>query len=704
MADVVINAQFNTANIVSGAQKATRSMKVLDNAIGGALGRLASNIISSAANSFAGLAGSLVTSAIAVENMTTQFTTLTGSVQSAEKHVRDLQQFAAKTPFQLEGIASASAKLQGFGFQASLIPDLLQKIGDVASASGTPLGEIALIYGQVGAAGKLTGERLLQLQERAIPILPALAKQLGVAESAIKDLVSAGKVDLDTFTKAFESLSAQGGVAFEGMIRASKTTSGLISTLKDNFNLTAAEFGKKLLPALKQGALVLTDFAQWLGRNKAALIATAKQLTYLTTVTVAAYGAVKLATFFMNTFTASMLANPIFLAATAISLLAGSILAYNLATKNAIPTQSKSNSQIRETIRLRQKQIDKGKARIKIIKQDIALQKSKGALADRPILEAREYELQQLERSLNLKGLIIRSDKDHLKVREQAKLSRAQEVAFQKALTVQTLKLSQIRGTSARRAFVDQINNLRIRQQLQSKISQEELQIEKDTGEQLKQLAIERLAALKIVKIDAKVEELRLKDELTALERQKILDFELEKIQITKQAEIDQANVLKDEAKKKVEIQKARNKAELDQEKAKNKAKIEGVKNTVKAEKSWLKSLVHFDKEKNSDRAANFKSTLGTIATLQSSGNSTLFAIGKAAAVSQATIDGILAVQKALASAPPPYNYALAALVGTATAVNVHKILAEPPPKFAGGGVFNSSGRGSIVGGSSFYG
>ena len=52
-------------------------------------------------------------------------------------------------------------------------------------------------------------------------------------------------------------------------------------------------------------------------------------------------------------------------------------------------------------------------------------------------------------------------------------------------------------------------------------------------------------------------------------------------------------------------------------------------------------------------RQQNFKSSLGVISTLQGSSNKTLFAIGKAAAISTATIDGIAAVQKALASAPP---------------------------------------------------
>lgn len=105
------------------------------------------------------------------------------------------------------------------------------------------------------------------------------------------------------------------------------------------------------------------------------------------------------------------------------------------------------------------------------------------------------------------------------------------------------------------------------------------------------------------------------------------------------------------------------------------------------------KSLADMDKENNKTRADNFKSTMGTIATLSESGNKELAAIGKAAAITNATIDGYAAVQKALASAPPPFNFALAALVGAATAANVAKIAGvglatgiTEVPRSAGGG------------------
>lgn len=65
----------------------------------------------------------------------------------------------------------------------------------------------------------------------------------------------------------------------------------------------------------------------------------------------------------------------------------------------------------------------------------------------------------------------------------------------------------------------------------------------------------------------------------------------------------------------------------------------------------------------------------GMLATLQGSHNKTVAAIGKAAAITQATIDGIVAVQAALKGPPgPPWSFAIAGATAVMTAVNVAKI------------------------------
>lgn len=79
----------------------------------------------------------------------------------------------------------------------------------------------------------------------------------------------------------------------------------------------------------------------------------------------------------------------------------------------------------------------------------------------------------------------------------------------------------------------------------------------------------------------------------------------------------------------------------------------------------------------------------GNMTALSQSQNKKLAAIGKAAAITQATIDGYLAVQKALAAFPPPFNFAAAAAVGVATAANVANIAGIG---FSGGGYTGAGG------------
>lgn len=79
-------------------------------------------------------------------------------------------------------------------------------------------------------------------------------------------------------------------------------------------------------------------------------------------------------------------------------------------------------------------------------------------------------------------------------------------------------------------------------------------------------------------------------------------------------------------------------------------------------------------KKREEERKANFSSTLNFISSLSSSKSKELAAIGKASAISIATMDTFQAANKALASAPPPFNFALMAGVIAAGLANVAKI------------------------------
>lgn len=185
-----------------------------------------------------------VQAAAGFEKIKTQLETLTGSAAAASVVFEELKEFSSETPFQLQDIARASAKLISFGISAGEVRDQMREIGEVAAGSGSDLGDLSLIFGQVQAASKLTGERLLQLQERAIPIGPAIAKSMGVAESAVKDLVSEGKVTAAEFNKAFTAMTTDGGIFAGSLKKQSQTLDGVFSTLTDNFTILQASVGK----------------------------------------------------------------------------------------------------------------------------------------------------------------------------------------------------------------------------------------------------------------------------------------------------------------------------------------------------------------------------------------------------------------------------------------------------------------------------
>ncbi len=72
--------------------------------------------------------------------------------------------------------------------------------------------------------------------------------------------------------------------------------------------------------------------------------------------------------------------------------------------------------------------------------------------------------------------------------------------------------------------------------------------------------------------------------------------------------------------------------------------------------------------------AAQTVSALASAFATLASINKKFAGIAKATALADATIQGFLAVQRALASAPPPFNFILAGAVGIQTAANVAKI------------------------------
>jgi tape measure domain-containing protein len=183
-----------------------------------------------------------------LQDLETQFISFTGSAEGAAEQVERIAEFSGQTPFKLEELANANRTLLAFGSSTEESFVQLKQLGEVAAATGQNIGDLTQIFGQIQVAGKLTGERFNQLAERSVNLGPVLAESLGVAETEIRGLISAGKISSEEVAKAFETMTTGAGQFAGGMERLSKTFSGAKSTLSDNIDLLAASIGKILLP------------------------------------------------------------------------------------------------------------------------------------------------------------------------------------------------------------------------------------------------------------------------------------------------------------------------------------------------------------------------------------------------------------------------------------------------------------------------
>lgn len=179
------------------------------------------------------------------------FTTLIGDAAKAEETLTRLRKLGAETPFEFPELADAGRKLIAFGEGADTVPETLRRIGDISTGIQAPVNEIAELYGKARVQGRLFAEDINHLTGRGIPIIQELAKQFGVSDSQVKELVESGQVGFPAIEQAFVSLTSEGG-KFQGMMAAqSKTTTGLFSTLKDAINETFLVLGQPINDAIR---------------------------------------------------------------------------------------------------------------------------------------------------------------------------------------------------------------------------------------------------------------------------------------------------------------------------------------------------------------------------------------------------------------------------------------------------------------------
>lgn len=168
-----------------------------------------------------------------IEKYTTGFTNMLGSAEAAQQVMSQIQEDAAKTPFDVESLTKANQYLISAGENASYARSTIMALGDAVSATGggnDELNRMAQNLQQIANTGKATAVDIKQFAYAGIDVYGILADYTGKSTTEVQNMI----ISYDLLTQALQAASEEGGRYYNSMDTQSQTMNGRVSTLQDN--------------------------------------------------------------------------------------------------------------------------------------------------------------------------------------------------------------------------------------------------------------------------------------------------------------------------------------------------------------------------------------------------------------------------------------------------------------------------------------
>lgn len=235
------SASSARAELRSFTTEGTEGLSTMERVAGGLAGTMATVFSVKAAKEFL---SQVISVRGEFQQLEIAFETLLGSKDKANKVLSGATELAAKTPFDLKGVASGARQLLAYGFEADKVIDVMRRLGDVAAGLGLPLERLTYLYGTTRVQGRLFTRDMLQFTNSGIPVLDELSKMYGKTTAQINEMVKAGKIGFADIEKVFTKMTDEGGKFANLMEKQSASITGRISNIQDAIDVMFNNIGK----------------------------------------------------------------------------------------------------------------------------------------------------------------------------------------------------------------------------------------------------------------------------------------------------------------------------------------------------------------------------------------------------------------------------------------------------------------------------
>lgn len=220
-----------------------------------AAGQMIADFAKKAASELSNVVKSGVDYNATMQSYLTNFKVMLGSEEQAAEKLAEIRKMAASTPFSLDDLTDGTQTLLQFGIAVDDTTGVLQQLGDISLGNADKLQTLVRAYGKMSSAQKVTLENVNMMIDAGFNPLNQICTATGESMADLYKRISDGKVSFAELEAAVASATSQGGQFYNGMLEASQTFSGRMSTLKDNVSALTGELTGGLFEAL--GELVV---------------------------------------------------------------------------------------------------------------------------------------------------------------------------------------------------------------------------------------------------------------------------------------------------------------------------------------------------------------------------------------------------------------------------------------------------------------
>ena len=267
------------------AEKATSKWTV-------AAGQLIADFAKKAASSLKSVVKSGLDYNAQMESYLTNFKVMLGDEQLAAEKLEEIRRMAASTPFSLSELTEGTQTLLQFGVAADDTTGVLKRLGDISLGNADKLQTLVRAYGKMSSAQKVTLENVNMMIDAGFNPLNQICDATGESMSALYKRISDGKVSFNELEAAVAAATSEGGQFYNGMLEASQTFNGRLSTLKDNVAALTGELTSGLFSALGDIIVKANELVVSITEDDAKMAALKETIGVLTAAVVAVTAAV----------------------------------------------------------------------------------------------------------------------------------------------------------------------------------------------------------------------------------------------------------------------------------------------------------------------------------------------------------------------------------------------------------------------------